>query len=89
MRRTNDFSFNRFVLGLFAVALLTTSAALFAISYIGSLSIADRELERFARKEGMLAKRLLTQARGRLRTRPHARRVGPARSPGCAPGHDK
>lgn len=89
MRRTNDFSFNRFVLGLFAVALLTTSAALFAISYIGSLSIADRELERFARKEGMLARLVFNQSLGRLDTHLRALADNSALRRGIASGNDK
>ncbi|WP_051241788.1 EAL domain-containing protein [Stappia stellulata] len=66
------FSFNRFVLGLFAVALLTTSAALFSISYIGSLSIADRELQRFAAKEKTLANLVFDQTLDRLDTFMHS-----------------
>lgn len=68
MTRKADFRFNRFVLGLFAVALLTTSAALFAISYIGSLSIADQELKRFARKEATLSRLVFDQTFSRLDT---------------------
>ena len=68
MIKGQAFSFNRFVLGLFAVALLTTSAALFSISYIGSLSIADRELQRFAEKEDALANLVFRQALSRLDT---------------------
>jgi diguanylate cyclase (GGDEF)-like protein/PAS domain S-box-containing protein len=89
MRRKNDFSFNRFVLGLFAVALLTTSAALFAISYIGSLSIADRELERFARKEGMLARLVFNQSLARLDTHLRALADNSALRRGIASGNDK
>ncbi|SDU46636.1 EAL domain-containing protein [Stappia sp. ES.058] len=68
MIKGRTFSFNRFVLGLFAVALLTTSAALFSISYIGSLSIADRELRRFAEKESTLANLVFAQSLSRLDT---------------------
>ena len=68
MIRGQAFSFNRFVLGLFAVALLTTSAALFSISYIGSLSIADRELQRFSEKENTLANLVFSQTLNRLDT---------------------
>ena len=68
MTRRADFRFNRFVLGLFAVALLTTSAVLFAISYVGSLSIADQELKRFARKEATLARLVFDQTFSRLDT---------------------
>lgn len=89
MTRKSDFSFNRFVLGLFAVALLTTSAALFAISYIGSLSIADRELERFARKEGMLARLVFNQSLGRLDTHLRALADNSALRRGIASGNDK
>ncbi|WP_417768660.1 EAL domain-containing protein [Stappia sp.] len=89
MTRKKDFSFNRFVLGLFAVALLTTSAALFAISYIGSLSIADRELERFARKEGMLARLVFNQSLGRLDTHLRALADNSALRRGIWSGNDK
>lgn len=89
MTRKNDFSFNKFVLGLFAVALLTTSAALFAISYLGSLSIADRELERFARKEGMLARLVFNQSLGRLDTHLRALADNSALRRGIWSGNDK
>lgn len=68
MTRRADFRFNRFVLGLFAVALLTTSAVLFAISYVSSLTIADKELKRFARKEATLARLVFDQTFSRLDT---------------------
>jgi len=67
-RARREVSFNRFVLGLFAVALLTTSAALFTISFIGSLSIADRELQRFAAKEQTLVRLVVDQYLSRLDT---------------------
>ncbi|WP_318246111.1 EAL domain-containing protein [Stappia indica] len=68
MKDRRDFSFNRFVLGLFLVALLATSAALFSISYVGSLSIVDHELERFAKREQTLARLVFEQNLSRLDT---------------------
>uniref|UniRef100_UPI003BA86DEB putative bifunctional diguanylate cyclase/phosphodiesterase n=1 Tax=Stappia sp. TaxID=1870903 RepID=UPI003BA86DEB len=60
------FSYTRFVLGLFAAALFITSALLFWISYIGSLSIADREVERFARSEEALVRLVFEQRLSQL-----------------------
>lgn len=53
--------FNSFVLGLFALALLATTILLFTISYFGSLSIADREIDRLSEKEQMLARLIYGQ----------------------------
>ena len=68
MTAKRDVNFNYFVLGLFAIALLSTSAALFSISYVGSLSIADREIERAAAREKTLVGLVVKQHLSRLET---------------------
>ncbi|MHC5655120.1 EAL domain-containing protein [Stappia sp. ICDLI1TA098] len=66
--RKHEISFNSLVLGLFAIALVVTSTLLFSISYVSSLSIADREVERFARKESALVHLVFEQTLSRLDT---------------------
>lgn len=66
--RRRAISFNRVVLGLFAAALLITSGLLFSISYIGTLSIADREVERYARSAGALVRLVFEQQLNELDT---------------------
>jgi len=61
MKSKSGVRFISFVLGLFALSLIATTILLFTISYFGSLSIADREIERFAEKEQVLARLIYEQ----------------------------
>ena len=72
MKALTGIKYNRIVLGLFLVGLMATAVALFGITYLGSLSIAETEIERQAEKESALAglvfENHLKQLEGLLRT---------------------
>jgi diguanylate cyclase (GGDEF)-like protein/PAS domain S-box-containing protein len=55
MKAARGIKYSRIVLGLFFVGLMTTAFALFGITYLGNLSIAEIEIERRAEKENALA----------------------------------
>ncbi|WP_305984856.1 EAL domain-containing protein [Roseibium sp. MMSF_3544] len=72
MKRTAGVKYSWIVLGLFFVGLLTTALALFGITYLGSLSVAELEIERQVQKEDALARLAfethLRQLENQLRT---------------------
>ncbi|MEO9772563.1 EAL domain-containing protein [Roseibium sp.] len=53
--------FSRLVMGLFAIGLICTAIALFWITYLGSLSIAEYEIARNAKSRATLARLVFTQ----------------------------
>ncbi len=55
MSQTAGIRHSRLFLGLFFVSLVVTAVALFGITYLGSLSIAEHEIQRTAEKEQALA----------------------------------
>lgn len=72
MKKTTGVRYSWIVLGLFFFGLVTTALALFGITYLGSLSIAELEVERQVQKEDVLAKLAfnthLRQLENQLRT---------------------
>lgn len=61
MMRPKAIKHNRLIVGLFFVGLVITAVALFWITYLGSLSIADHEVERTAEKEQSLVNLVFEQ----------------------------
>ncbi|MCV0425377.1 MAG: EAL domain-containing protein [Roseibium sp.] len=55
MTKATGVKYSRIVLGLFFVGLIVTAVALFGITYLGSLSLAEMEIERQTQKENALA----------------------------------
>lgn len=72
MRAARGVKYSRIVLGLFFVGLMTTAFALFGITYLGNLSIAETEIDRRAERENALASLVfenhLKQLESQLRT---------------------
>lgn len=72
MKAAAGVKYSWIVLGLFFIGLMTTAVALFGITYLGNLSIAETELKRRAAKEVALASFVfenhLKQLEGQLRT---------------------
>lgn len=66
MKASFSIPFGRLVMGLFAFGLIGTAIALFWITYLGSLSIAEHEIARSARSRATLAKLVFTQHLDRL-----------------------
>ncbi len=56
MKKPVGIRYNRLVLGLFSIGLMTTAIGLFAITYLGGLSVADHEVARRVQKEHGLAR---------------------------------
>ena len=61
MKKTFSIPFSRLVMALFAFGLIGTAIALFWITYLGSLSIAEHEIARSARSKATLARLVFTQ----------------------------
>ncbi len=72
--------FSRLVMALFAFGLMGTAIALFWITYLGSLSIAEHEIARSAKSKATLARLVFTQHLDKLETQ--IRAVAPTRISG-------
>lgn len=61
MKKAFSIPFSRLVMALFAFGLIGTAIALFWITYLGSLSIAEYEIARSAKSKATLARLVFTQ----------------------------
>ncbi|MHA7775153.1 putative bifunctional diguanylate cyclase/phosphodiesterase [Roseibium sp. M-1] len=61
MKANFSIPFSRLVMALFAFGLIGTAIALFWITYLGSLSIAEHEIARSAKSKATLARLVFTQ----------------------------
>ncbi len=72
MNALKGVKYSHLVLGLFFIGLLTTAVALFGITYLGSRSVAQHEIEQRVQKEQALSSlvfsTLLEQLEGQIRT---------------------
>jgi len=69
--------FSRLVMALFAFGLMGTAIALFWITYLGSLSIAEHEIARSAKSKATLARLVFTQHLDKLETQIRAVAANP------------
>lgn len=68
MKASFSIPFSRLVMALFAFGLIGTAIALFWITYLGSLSIAEHEIARSAKSKATLARLVFTQHLDQLET---------------------
>jgi len=68
LRANFSIPFSRLVMALFAFGLVGTAIALFWITYLGSLSIAEYEIARNAKSKAILARLVFTQHLDQLET---------------------
>ncbi|MEM9631444.1 MAG: EAL domain-containing protein [Pseudomonadota bacterium] len=72
MKTAKGVKYSRIVLGLFFVGLMVTAVALFGITYLGSLALAELEIERQAQRDealaGLVFETHLEQLENQLRT---------------------
>ncbi|GAB2186235.1 EAL domain-containing protein [Roseibium sp. LAB1] len=68
MKAKFSIPFSRLVMALFAFGLIATAIALFWITYLGSLSIAEHEIARTAKSKATLARLVFTQHLDKLET---------------------
>ena len=68
MKASFSIPFSRLVMALFAFGLMGTAIALFWITYLGSLSIAEHEIARSAKSKATLARLVFTQHLDKLET---------------------
>jgi diguanylate cyclase (GGDEF)-like protein/PAS domain S-box-containing protein len=78
LKATFSIPFSRLVMALFAFGLLGTAIALFWITYLGSLSIAEHEIARSAKSKATLARLVFTQHLDQLETQIRAIAADPA-----------
>lgn len=77
MKARYSIPFSRLVMALFTFGLVGTAVALFWITYLGSLSIAEHEIARSAKSQATLARLVFTQHLDKLETQIRAVAANP------------